>query len=64
MFIKVPVFAYRENTAKGKTLVTNKCTKRVLSSIVTRSHMFRPCWVIFRENFFVIVALRLHFIVE
>jgi hypothetical protein len=26
--------------------------------------MFRPCWVIFRENFFVIVTLRLHFIVE
>jgi hypothetical protein len=47
-----------------KTLITNKCTKRVLSSIVTHSHMFRPCWVIFRENFFVIVTLRLHFIVE
>jgi hypothetical protein len=26
--------------------------------------MFRPCWVIFRENFFVIIPLRLHFIVE
>jgi hypothetical protein len=26
--------------------------------------MFRPCWVIFRDNFFVIVTLRLHFIVE
>jgi hypothetical protein len=26
--------------------------------------MFRTCWVIFRENFFVIVTLRLHFIVE
>jgi hypothetical protein len=36
---------------KTKTLVTNKCTKRVLSSIVTHSYMFRPCWVIFRENF-------------
>jgi hypothetical protein len=35
-----------------KTLITNKCTKRVLSSIVTHSYMFRPCWVIFRENFF------------
>jgi hypothetical protein len=47
-----------------KTLITNKCTKRVLSSIVTRSYMFRPCWVIVRENFFVTVTLRLHFIVE
>jgi hypothetical protein len=28
-----------------KTLITNKCTKRVLSSIVTHSYMFRPCWV-------------------
>jgi hypothetical protein len=46
------------------TLITNKCIKRVLSSIVTHSYMFRPCWVIFRENFFVIVTLRLHFIVE
>jgi hypothetical protein len=26
--------------------------------------MFRPCRVIFRENVFVIVTLRLHFIVE
>jgi hypothetical protein len=26
--------------------------------------MLRPWWVIFRENFFVIVTLRLHFIVE
>jgi hypothetical protein len=34
-----------------KTLITNKCTKRVLASIVTHSYMFRPCWVIFRENF-------------
>jgi hypothetical protein len=34
-----------------KTLITNKRTKRVLSSIVTHSYMFRPCWVIFRENF-------------
>jgi hypothetical protein len=47
-----------------KTLITNKCTKRVLSSIVTHSYMFRPCWVIFSENFFVIVTLRLHFIFE
>jgi hypothetical protein len=47
-----------------KTLITNKCTKRVLSSIVTHSYIFRPCWVIFRKNFFVIVTLRLHFIVE
>jgi hypothetical protein len=38
--------------------------KEGLSSIVTHSYMFRPCWVIFRENFFVIVTLRLHFIVE
>jgi hypothetical protein len=34
-----------------KILITNKCTKRVLSSIVTHFYMFRPCWVIFRENF-------------
>jgi hypothetical protein len=47
-----------------KTLITNKCTKRVLSSIVTHSYMFRPCWVIFMENIFVTVTLRLHFIVE
>jgi hypothetical protein len=47
-----------------KTLITNKRTKRVLSSIVTQSYMFRPCWVIFRENFFVILILRLLFIVE
>jgi hypothetical protein len=47
-----------------KTLITNKCTKRVWSSIVTRSYMFRPCWVIFREHFFVIVTLRSHFTVE
>jgi hypothetical protein len=47
-----------------KTLITNKCTKRVLSWIVTHSYMFRPCWVIFRENFLVIVTLTLHFIVE
>jgi hypothetical protein len=47
-----------------KPLITNKCTKRVLSSIVTHSYMFQPCWVILRENFFVIVTLRLHFIVE
>jgi hypothetical protein len=33
-----------------KTLIANKCTKKVLS-IVTRYYMFRPCWVIFRENF-------------
>jgi hypothetical protein len=25
--------------------------QRVLSSVVTHSYMFRPCWVIFRENF-------------
>jgi hypothetical protein len=47
-----------------KTLITSKCTKRVLSSIVTHSYMFRPCWVIFRESFFVIVTPTLHFIVE
>jgi hypothetical protein len=34
-----------------ETLITNKCTKRVLSSTVTHSYKFRPCWVIFRENF-------------
>jgi hypothetical protein len=42
-----------------KTLITNKRTKRALSSIITHPYMFRPCWVIFRENFFVIVTLRL-----
>jgi hypothetical protein len=26
-----------------KTLITNKCTKRVLSPIVTHSYIFRPC---------------------
>jgi hypothetical protein len=39
--------------SKTKTLITNKCTKRVLSSTVTHFYMFRPFWVIFRENFFV-----------
>jgi hypothetical protein len=34
-----------------KTLITNKCTKRVLSSIVTHSYMFRPCWVILTGTF-------------
>jgi hypothetical protein len=34
-----------------KTLITNRCIKRVLSSIVTHSYMFRPCWVIFRDYF-------------
>jgi hypothetical protein len=53
-----------ENVYCTKTLITNKCTKRILSSIVTPSYMFLPCWVIFRENFFVIVTLRLHFIVR
>jgi hypothetical protein len=48
----------------AKTLITNKCTERVLSPILTHSYMFRPCWVIFRENFFVIVTLRLHLIFE
>jgi hypothetical protein len=43
-----------------KTLITNKCTKRVLSSIVTHFCVFQPCWVIFRENFFGIVTLGLH----
>jgi hypothetical protein len=52
------------NKVITKPLITNRCTKRVLSSIVTHSYMFRPCWVIFRENFFVIVTLRLHFVVE
>jgi hypothetical protein len=42
-----------------KTLITNKCTKTFLS-IVTHSYMFRPCWVIFRENFLFFVKLRLH----
>jgi hypothetical protein len=47
------------NYITQKALITNKCTKRVSSSIVTHSYMFRPCWVIFRENFFVILTLRL-----
>jgi fumarate reductase subunit C len=47
-----------------KTLITNKCTKRVLSSVVTHSYMFRPCWVIFRENFSLPLLWGLHFIVE
>jgi hypothetical protein len=47
-----------------KTLITNKCTMRVLSSVVTHSYMFRPCWVIFRENFSVIFTLSLHCIPE
>jgi hypothetical protein len=47
-----------------KTLITNKCTKGVLSLIVTHSYMFRPCWVIFREKLFVTVTVRLHFTVE
>jgi hypothetical protein len=52
------------NKECAKTLNTNKCTERVLSSIVTHSYMFWPCRVIFRENFFVIITLRLHFTVE
>jgi hypothetical protein len=47
-----------------KTLITNKCTKGVLSSVLTHSYMFRPCWVIFRENSFVVVTPRLHFTVR
>jgi hypothetical protein len=47
-----------------KTLITKKCTKRVLSSIATHSYMFRPCWVIFREKLFVTITLGLHFTVE
>jgi hypothetical protein len=42
----------------------SRCTKRVSSPTVTHSYLFRPCWVIFRENFFVTVTLRLHFTVE
>jgi hypothetical protein len=42
-----------------KTLITNKRTKRVLSSIVTYSYMFRPCWIIFRGEHFVTVTLGL-----
>jgi uncharacterized Fe-S cluster protein YjdI len=34
-----------------KTLITNKCTERIFTSVVTHSYMFRPCWVVFRENF-------------
>jgi uncharacterized protein (UPF0276 family) len=36
------------NHGYTKTLITNTCTKRVLSSVVTHSYMFRRCWVIFR----------------
>jgi hypothetical protein len=53
----------RQNTLT-KTLITNKCTKGVLSSIVSHSYTFRPCWVIFRENYFFTVTLRLHCTVE
>jgi hypothetical protein len=53
----------KKNTSH-KTLITNKCTKRVLSSIVTHSYMFRPCWAIFREKLIVTVILGLHFTVE
>jgi hypothetical protein len=38
--------------------------KDSLSSIVTHSYMFRPCWVIFRQKLFVTVTLGLHFIIE
>jgi hypothetical protein len=31
--------------------------QRVVSSIVTHSYMFRPCWVIFREKLSVVVTL-------
>jgi hypothetical protein len=48
----------------AKTLITNKMHKESFIINLTHSYMFRPCWVIFRENFFVIVTLRLHFIAE
>jgi hypothetical protein len=38
-----------------KALITNKCTKRALSSVVTHSYMFRPCWGILRENFLLLL---------
>jgi hypothetical protein len=34
-----------------KTLNHQQMHKEFCSSIVTHSYMFRPCWVIFRENF-------------
>jgi hypothetical protein len=34
-----------------KTINHQQNAQRVLSSIVTHSYMFRPCWDIFRENF-------------
>jgi hypothetical protein len=40
-------------------LLTNTCTKRVLSSIVTHSYLFRPCWVIFREKFSLSFSLKM-----
>jgi hypothetical protein len=54
MFLKLISSKYQDalyNKAYTKTLIINKRTKRVLSSIVTHSYMFRSCWVIFRENF-------------
>jgi hypothetical protein len=41
-YIKSNMFHIRA-LSHTKTLITNKCTKRVLSSIVTHSYMFRPC---------------------
>jgi hypothetical protein len=41
----------RPNTTKFKNTNHQQMHKEVLSSIVAHSYMFRPCWVIFRENF-------------
>jgi hypothetical protein len=46
-----------------KTLVTNKCTKRVLSLIVTLLHVSTLLGHL-QGEIFVIVTLRVHFIVE
>jgi hypothetical protein len=44
--------AHMESITSNYTHLVRKLEgKRVLSSIVTHSYMFRPCWVIFRENF-------------
>jgi hypothetical protein len=50
------IFVTPDSKYNTNTLITNKCTKGVSSSTVTHSYMFRPCWVIFREN----VWLSLH----
>jgi hypothetical protein len=57
--IRKPSFQFLGQKSTSMPLITNKCTKRVLLSIVTHSYMFRPCWVIFRENFLLSFCYRL-----